>query len=147
MATCKYLGLLSTEADIQRRKYLTWQAYHKFKTTFNRRGITLDTKMKIFNHASIRNVMLCNSELGSTKKKIVKNIDAFQRRMIRFSLGVRWSMRMSIRELYRKSKQQPWSDTVMEEDFAGPVTSSVCQKVSQLGSCYPSVQDPQENPV
>ena len=109
---CKILGsLLDTNEDIKRRKQLSMNAVHKFEYIFNDNKLSIGRKIRIFK-ACVESIFLFNSELWTITKTLEKKIDAFQRRLLRRAINVKWPKKISSKELYRKTQVRKWSDTI-----------------------------------
>ena len=109
---CKLLGsILDTENDIKRRKILTIDAMKKLNNVFNSARINIQTKMRCFK-AYINSVFLYNSELWCMNKTLEESIDAFQRRQLRYSLGIKYPKLISSDTLYMMTKAEKWSKTI-----------------------------------
>ena len=106
--TCKYLGsLFDTEHDIKRRKILTLEAMKTMEHTWKNK-LSLKKKLRIFN-ACVAPIFLSNSELWTTTKSTNGQIDAFQRRLLRQVLNIRYPKKMSNEKLQEVTKQDKWS--------------------------------------
>ena len=106
---CKYLGsLLDTEQDITRRKVLSMASFNKHRDIFNSGAISNKTKVKTF-RAFVAPVFLYNSELWTLTRSLEENIDAFQRRLLRSILGIKWPKKITNADLYKKADEIPWS--------------------------------------
>ena len=80
---CKYLGsLLDTEEDIKKRKTLAITTYTKLKNILESKSTSMTTKIRILK-VYIESVFLYNSELWTLTKLLVKEIDIFQRGVIK----------------------------------------------------------------
>jgi hypothetical protein len=109
---CKYLGtLLDTAEDIKRRKRLAIVAYNKLKFILDSKKTTITMKSRIFT-AFISSIFLYNSELWTLNKKLENIIDVFQRSMLRKMLNIKWTDKMTNIELYEKTNQDKWSETI-----------------------------------
>ena len=105
----KYLGsLVDTANDIQNRKTLANAAFSTNKNVFNNNRISKETKIRVFN-AYVSSIFLYNSELWSLNKDLEHQVDVFQRNLLRRVLQIFWPKKITNEELYRTTKQQPWS--------------------------------------
>ena len=110
--SCKLLGsLLDTEKDINRRKILAIAALRTLQHIFKSRKNSTKIKLRTF-HAYVASVFLYNSELWTITKKLESTIDTFQRRHLRNIIGIHWPKKISNKELYAKTKTEPWSTTI-----------------------------------
>ena len=110
--TCRYLGsLLDTTKDLARRKSLAMVAYRKLKEIFEDRRLHVDHKTRIFN-ALVASIFLYNCEIWTPKKATYPEIDAFQRKLLRYMLNIRWPQKISNEEVYSRTSQTRWSERV-----------------------------------
>ena len=72
--------------------------------------------MRTFN-AFASSVFLYNSELWTVTNNLEKRIDSFQRRILRQAINIRWPKKISIVNLYNKTKQEKWSKTIKRRRF------------------------------
>ena len=109
---CKYVGsLLDTQQDIKRRKSLANQSYISVKDIYRNKDISLDTKLRIHN-ALIESSCLYNCEVWTTTKKFEQEIDVFQRNLLRRTLNIKWSDKVTNEELYERTQAKKWSEKV-----------------------------------
>ena len=58
-------------------------------------------------------VFLYNSETWSMSKTFEEKVDSFQRRLLRYTIGIKWPDTLSNEELYRSvENHEPWSKTI-----------------------------------
>ena len=111
---CKYVGsLLGTNDDINRRIGMTNYAFNNLSNIFKNKNLSKGIKLRIFN-ALIKSIFLYNCELWGTTKALDHKIDAFQRRLLRNVLKIRWTNNnwISNEELYCQTNQTEWSSIV-----------------------------------
>ena len=109
---CKYLGtLLDTENDIRRRKGIANEAMKKIRDISKDRKLDIGIKIRAFN-AYASSIFLYNSETWTMNKGTSKAIDSYHRRMMRNAINIRWPQKISSEELYEKTKEKPWSETI-----------------------------------
>ena len=109
---CKYLGsLLDTEKDIERRKILALDAMKTLEPIYRSRKVSDSTKLRIF-EAYVSSILLYNSELWTLTNTVEKQIDSFQRRLLRRVLQIFWPKIITNERLYQKTKVIPWSNVV-----------------------------------
>ena len=111
---CKLVGsLLDTTEDIKRRTSLANTAYCNIKPILLSKRISTNIKIRVFK-ALIESIYLCNSEVWGLTTTQENAIDVFQRKFLRNILGIRYSAHnwISNDELYRITKQEPWSNTI-----------------------------------
>ncbi len=96
---CKYLGsLLDTTLDFKRRKMLAINSMKTFNHIWENRHLPLRIKRKIFD-ACVTPVLLAGSELWTLTNTLKKQINAFQRKMLRKMLNIKWSQKISSEKL------------------------------------------------
>jgi hypothetical protein len=109
---CKILGsLLDTKEDIKRRKILANNAYHKLRPIFEDKKLGMPHKIRVF-CACVESVFLYNSEIWTIGKTTEKEIDSYQRRMLRNAINIKWPNKITTDKLYETTKQRRWSDTI-----------------------------------
>ena len=109
---CKLLGsLLDTTSDIDRRKGLTLGSIQKFENIFKSKRISRKLKVRTFN-AFTASIFLFNSELWTLTETLEKEIDSFQRRLLRRVINIRWPKLISSEKLYKIVGAEKWSTTI-----------------------------------
>ena len=109
---CKLLGsLLHTASDISRRRGLTVNSMKALQPIYKSKHISLMLKVRTF-QAYGASIFLYNSELWTLTKTLEDKIDAFQRRQLRYALGIFWPRIISNDELYEITNVEPWSKTI-----------------------------------
>ena len=109
---CRYLGsLLGTEEDIKKRKGLAIDAYNQLKNFLDHKKTSIQLKMRIF-QAYICSIFLYNSELWTLTKNLEKEIDVFQRILLRRIINKTKMDKVRNTDLYFITKTEPWSRTV-----------------------------------
>ncbi len=73
--------------------------------------ITLKTRIRIF-EAYVSSVFLYNSQVWKLTKALEKTIDGFQRNLLKKILDIRWSYKISNKDLYKCTKQEQWSQKI-----------------------------------
>ena len=113
---CKLLGTcLDTSEDIKRRKVLAIDAAKNLKPLFKNRKIWRTTKSRAFD-TYISSVFLYNASTWTITTTQEKQIDAFQRRMIRINvLNIKWPKKMTNDRVYKISKIQSWSQKIRKQ--------------------------------
>ena len=105
---CKYLGsLLATEKDIKRRKSVTLTAMNDLQNVWNSR-LPLNQKLRIFS-SCIAPIFLSNAHLWTINQTLSGQIDAFQRRLYRYLLNIKYPKKISNLALETIIKEQKWS--------------------------------------
>ena len=112
MEKCKVLGsLLDTDADIQRRKQLAMTAMKKLDRIFSDGRLKHKFKIRIF-VACVESIFLYNSELWTLTKTKEEKIDAYQRRLLRMAINIKWPRKISSEKLYETTKETKWSEKI-----------------------------------
>ena len=110
--TCKYVGsLIDTYEDIKRRKKLAMAALNQHRHSLLSNKIRLKTRIRILN-AYITSIFMYNSEVWTLTKKLEKEIDTFQRNILRKMLHIKWPYTISNINLYRRTKEKEWSKKI-----------------------------------
>ncbi len=120
---CRFLGsLLDTEQDINKRKGIALGAFNTLGHIFKKNKNSLKIKLRTFN-AYIASVFLYNSEIWTLTKTLEEKIDAFHRKLLRYTLNIHWPKTISNEKLYKKTKAEPWSKTIKRRrlNFLGHV--------------------------
>ena len=109
---CKMLGsYLGTRKDIENRKIITLKTLRKFNNIFQSKVISRSLKIRTFN-IYIACIFLYNSETWGISKSMEETIDAFQRRLLRYVINVRWPNKISNKDLMEITKAERWSKTI-----------------------------------
>ena len=120
---CKLLGsMLDTQADINRRKILTIDGMKSFQDIYKSKRISIPLKVRTFNAYSA-SVFLYNSELWTLTDTLEKQVDSFQRRMLRRVINICWPKVISNERLYEKTEATEWSVIIRKRrlDWLGHV--------------------------
>ena len=78
-----------------------------FTPTWTNKNLTIETKHRIFK-AYVTPIMLYNSHLCTTNSTLNGQINAFQRRMLRKMLNIKWPRTISNDELKAKVNYEEW---------------------------------------
>ena len=114
---CKYLGtMLDTKKDFQRRKILAITSMNTFSHIWENKHLSLKLKQRIFN-ACVAPVMLAGSELWTLNETLKKQINSFQRRLLRRILNIKWPKKLSNERLTEIIKYEEWSNTVTKSQI------------------------------
>ena len=109
---CKILGsYLGTKKDIENRKLLTLNMMRKLSKNFESKIISIGMKIRTFN-IYIASIFLYNSETWGLSKVMEEQINAFQRRILRYAVNVRWPNKISNEDLVEITKAENWSKTI-----------------------------------
>ena len=102
---------MDTDRDIKARKAKALDAIRKLSHFWRNNKTPIKTKVKIFN-ALVGSIFLYNAYLWSTNTTRDGQIDAFQRRLLRYAIDITWPRKISNEALYKITKQTPWSKTI-----------------------------------
>ena len=101
---CKYLGsLLDTEEDIKRRRGMFIDTFRTLESIITSKKVSEGVKIRIFK-TYLESVFLYNSELWTLTKTLEKNIDGFQRKQLRRTIGIFWPKVIKNDDLYKRTK-------------------------------------------
>ena len=78
---------------------------------FKSKTISLKLKVRTFN-IYVACIFLYNSETWGITKTMEESIDAFQRRLLRYAINVRWPNKISNKNLIETTNAEPWSQTI-----------------------------------
>jgi hypothetical protein len=99
---------LGTEEDINRRKGLASAAFDKYSFIITNKALPLYLRVTYF-VTFVNSIFLYNCGLWTLTTKLEYRIDVFQRLFLRRILGVRYPKKITNIELYKVTKQEPWS--------------------------------------
>lgn len=110
---CKFLGsYIDTENYIKNRKVMLLNAADQLSDIFKNNRLPISIKLKTFD-TYLSTIFLYNSELWSLTETMNNKIDSFHRRMLRtLVLNIKYPKIMKNEEVYRKTKQQHWSQKI-----------------------------------
>ena len=110
---CKLLGsYLDTDTDIKNRKSKFFNAAEQLKDIFFHPRLPHSTKAGAFN-TYLSSIFLYNSKLWTLTETALRNIDSFHRRVLRtYVLNTKYPEIVSNEEVYRITKQTPWSTII-----------------------------------
>ena len=83
------------------------------KNILKNQSTSIKTKIRILN-VYLEIFFQYNSESGTLTKLLVKEIDIFQRGVIKKIFNLHWQDKITNVELYRRYKQKPWSEVIKE---------------------------------
>lgn len=111
-----YLGSIlnnkgDIEEDIVNRINKAQTAYHMLKNVWRSKELTTQTKLRIFD-TNVKSVLLYGSETWKTTKRNTDKIQVFINKCLRKMLGIYWPNRITNRELWRKTNQEPINKTI-----------------------------------
>lgn len=111
---CKLLGShIDTETDIKRRRALVVSNMKNHKHIYHSKLISLKLKIRHFNCFQ-ESIFLYNCSLWTLTQTLSKSIDAFQRKQLRYALGIVYPKKISNNDLYTVTKAVPWSQTIKQ---------------------------------
>ena len=114
---CKYLGSqLGTEEDIKRMMVLAHDCLKAFDAILSSKRISEQIRLRTFKQY-VESVFLYNSEIWTLTKTLENKIDAFQRRLLRTVIHVKWTRTISNKRLYERTEYQPWSITILKRSL------------------------------
>ena len=94
---------------ILKKKVLAINAANKLKQLFLNKDVTISVKTKLFK-SYITPIFSYNSELWTLTSNMQRKLDSFQQRIIRtFVLNFRWPAIVKNKEIFIKTKLEPWS--------------------------------------
>ena len=99
---------LGTEEDIKQRKGLSSEAWEKYYHILTNKSLPLSLRTSYFN-TFINHIFLYNCGLWTLTAKLEHQIDVFQRNFLRRLLNITYPKKISNSELYKVTKQTPWS--------------------------------------
>ena len=101
---------LDTQSDIARRKGLASAAFNKHQNIVTNKRLPLTLRIKYF-EAFVTSIFLYQSGIWTLNEKLNNKIDVFQRLFLKRIVGIRYPKTITNKELYKLTKQQPWSRT------------------------------------
>ena len=107
---------MGTKKDIQNRKNQALQTMNKYTKVFESKVVSNDIKLRTFS-IYISSVFLYNSEIWGVTDDSNSKIDAFQRRLLRKALGIKWPRRVSNNKLYAITNAEKWSSVIKRRRF------------------------------
>ena len=109
---CKYLGSLQdTQSDFKRRKQLSLTAMQNFIHIWKDTHLPLRIKIRLFN-ACVCPVMLAGSELWTMTKSLDGQVNAFQRKLLRTVLNIKYPKIIKTEKLKEIIKYEEWSKII-----------------------------------
>ena len=106
-----YLGSIisttgGTDEDVYARKTKALQAFSILKPVWKSRTLRTSTKIRIFN-SNVKSVLLYGCETWRETVSTIKSLQVFVNKCLRNILGIRWPEKISNKELWQRTKQQP----------------------------------------
>ena len=110
--TCRFLGsLLDTTEDFKRRKTLAMNSMRTYDPVWKNRNVSIFTKLRIFD-SLITPIMLHNSHVWTINETIKGKINAYQRRLLRKLLNIRWPRKILNDQLKASTDYIEWTKTI-----------------------------------
>ena len=111
-----YLGSVvsesgGTEEDIVARIRKAQQAFATLRSVWKSRGISLNTKLRIFN-SNIKSVLLYGSETWRLTKALLSNVQSFLNKRLRQIIGIFWPNVITNEELWARTGQEDVETTI-----------------------------------
>ena len=101
----KKLGsLLGQEEDLKRRIQLAATQFGKCSKLWNTKGITLQTRMRLYN-AYVIPVLMYNAGTWALTSAQSNKLDAFHRKQLRQVLNIRWPFKITNERLYERCSE------------------------------------------
>ena len=106
-----YLGSIvsptgGTEEDIKARRKKAQQAFTMLRPVWSCRSLRTKTKLRIFN-SNVKSVLLYGSETWRETNALIKQVQVFINKCLRQILGIRWPEKISNRDLWQRTGQEP----------------------------------------
>ena len=89
-------------------------AYNNLKHTFESKRIRKDIKIRVLN-TYVKSIFMYNSELWTLTKELEKEIDVFQRTLLRKILHIYWQDKVTNKELYARANSTEWSHEIKKK--------------------------------
>ncbi|XP_071160139.1 uncharacterized protein [Mytilus edulis] len=111
-----YLGSIvtisgGTDKDISTRKKKAQQVFSMLKPVLRSNALRTSTTLRIFT-INVKSVLLYGSETWRETAASIKSIQTFVNKCLRNILNIRWQNKISNNELWRRTKQQPATQTI-----------------------------------
>ena len=101
---------LDTAKDINRRKGLASAAWKKYQLLLTSKNLPLLTRVRYL-ETFVGSIFLHQCGIWTLTKKLESSVDVFQRLFLRRVVGIRYPKNITNQELYKITKQIPWSET------------------------------------
>ncbi len=109
---CKYLGSrLGTEEDLIDRKQKANNSMNAWDKIWKNTRIPDGRKLYYFS-VFVEPIFLYNAELWAMSANLANKINAFQRRLLRRVINIRYPKRISTLDLQQQLKYTDWSDSI-----------------------------------
>ena len=108
----KLLGSkLDTKKDVAARKAKVWQPFQKMRHFFKSKRLSTQHKVKIYK-TYIETTLLYNAKTWTLTKTLEDNLNAFQRRLLRITLNIKYPKIISNQKLYNITKEIPLTERI-----------------------------------
>ncbi|XP_063448224.1 uncharacterized protein LOC134727767 [Mytilus trossulus] len=101
------------DEDISARKKKAQQVFSMLKPVWRSNALRTSTKLRIFT-TNVKSVLLYGSETWIETAASIKSIQTYKpvNKCLRNILNIRWTNKISNKELWRRTKQQPTTQTI-----------------------------------
>ena len=106
---------LDTESDISRRKGLASAAWDKNSSLLTTKTLPLTLRASYL-ETFVSSIFLYQCCIWTLTVKREREIDIIQRRYLRRLIGIRYPKKITNNELYKITRQTPWSVICKKED-------------------------------
>ena len=111
---CKLLGsYLDSEIDIKHRRSLAINHMKNHRNIFKSKHRSIDLKVRYFN-CFITSIFLYNCALWTLTETMIKSLDSFHRRLLRYAINLQYPKKISNVDLYKVTGEKPWSEIVKQ---------------------------------
>ena len=106
----------SSESDIKIRKGLAWSAFHKMKSIWRSKIVSIRLKANIFK-ATCLSILLYGCESWVLTDTLEKSLNAFATNAYRIMLNIKRTDRVSNTKIYQMTKQEPLNRVVQQRQL------------------------------
>lgn len=99
------------EEEVNARINKAQNAFYMLRKIWGSNELTLATKIRIFN-TNVKSILLYASETWKTEKRVIKKTQTFINKCLRKILKIYWPNRITNKELWEKTKQEPVAITI-----------------------------------
>ena len=100
-----------TEEDIASRCRKAQGAFTILRPLWRSKQISMNTKIRIFN-SNVKTVLLYGCETWRTNQKSIGKLQSFINRRLRYIMGIWWPRKISNKELWERTRQEPVYSTI-----------------------------------
>ena len=94
-----------SEEDVEARCRKAQSMFYMLRLVWRSRYISLWTKLRIFN-SNVKSVLLYGSETWRLTSSIIKKLQSFINRRLRYILGIIWPERIANKDLWQQTEQE-----------------------------------------